>query len=193
METSLLRNYATALYEEAQAEQQVPAVLEGLETLAQAIGQSPDTMRLAQHPGISVEEKVRLLLAPLGEGAPPVLGRFLGLTLERHRFADLPQLLTLFRAVRDEREGLQPVLAETAALLSAGQVRRLEAALARLLGRPVHVEQEVVPALIGGLRLHINSEVLDESLDGRLNRMQEFLSRPVPEETPSHPRPSDAA
>jgi F-type H+-transporting ATPase subunit delta len=185
MDTALLRNYATALYDEAQAEQQVPAVAAGLRTLAQAVAGAPEAMRLAQHPGVALDDKVKLLLAPLGEAPPPVLGRFLALTLARHRFVDLPQLVTLFGAVQDEREGLQPVRAETAALLSEEQVARLEAALGRLLGRPARVEQQVVPELIGGLRLHVNSEVLDESLSGRLDRLAEWLGQTVAEEKES--------
>jgi F-type H+-transporting ATPase subunit delta len=179
MDTAILRNYASALYDQALAEQQVPAVAAGLRTLAQAVAAAPETMRLAQHPGISLDDKVKLVLSPLGESAPPVLGRFVALTLARHRFVDLPELVTLFGAVLDEREGLQPVLAETAAPLTAEQVTRLETALGRLLGRPARVEQKVVPELIGGLRVHINSEVLDESLTGRLDRLAEWLGQPV--------------
>jgi F-type H+-transporting ATPase subunit delta len=178
MDTALLRNYATALYDQALADQQVPAVAAGLQALAQAVAAEPEAMRVAQHPGVSLEDKLKLLLSPLGE-VPPVLKRFVALTIERHRFADLPELVTLFRAVQDEREGLQPVLAETAAPLTAEQIERLETALARLLGRPARVEQQLVPTLIGGLRLHVNSEVLDESLTGRLDRLAEFLGAPV--------------
>ena len=183
MDTAVLRNYAAALYDEALAEQQAPAVLAGLEALAQAVAAAPDTMRLAQHPGVPLEDKVKLLLSPLGESAPPLLGRFLALTLERHRFVALPQLVSLYRAVRDEREGLQPVRAETAAPLTAEQVQRLEMALSRILGRPARVAQEIVPDLIGGLRLHVNSEVLDESLSGRLEQLARFLGQGVVEDS----------
>lgn len=176
METSVLRNYALAFYEEVAAEGQLPSILADLDTLVQALEQAPESLRLAEHPGVALEEKVHVLLAPLGESPPPLLQRFVALLLERHRFADLPELARLLRSLRQEREGRQPVRAETAAELSEEQVARLESALERLLGRPVHVEQEVVPDLIGGLRLYVNNEVLDESLAGRLERMREFLS-----------------
>ena len=187
METSALRNYAVALYDQAEAEQQVPAVLANLELLARAVEGTPEVMRLARHPGVAVDEKLRLLLAPLGEGTPPLLGRFLTLLLERHHFVDLARLTALLRDVKDEREGLQPVRVESAAELSEDQVHRLEAALGRLLGRPVRVEQELVPDLLGGLRLHVDSEVLDESLAGRLDRLEVYLSRPLAEPHPLPP------
>ncbi len=176
MDTSVLRNYALAFYEEVAAERQVPAILADLDTLVQALAQAPQSMRLAEHPGLAVEDKVRVLLAPLGESPSLLLQRFVTLLLERHRFADLPELARLLRSLQQEQEGRQPVRAETAAPLSEEQVARLEKALQQLLGRPVHVEQEVVPDLIAGLRLHVNNEVLDESLAGRLERMREYLS-----------------
>lgn len=176
METSVLRNYALAFYEEVAAEGQLPGILADLDTLVQALEQAPESLRLAEHPGVALEEKVHVLLAPLGERPLLLLQRFVALLLERHRFADLPELARLLRSLRQEREGRQPVRVETAAPLSEEQVARLESALERLLGRPVHVEQEVVPDLIGGLRLYVNNEVMDESLAGRLERMREFLS-----------------
>ncbi len=182
MDTAALRNYAAALYDEAEAEKQLPAVLADLETLVRAVERTPEVMRLAQHPGVPVDEKLRLLLAPLGEGAPPLLGRFLALLLERHHFVDLARLTALLRDVKDKREGLQPVFVESAAELSHAQVQRLEAALGGLLGRPVRVAHQVVPDLLGGLRLQVNSEILDESLIGRLERLEEYLSRPLAEE-----------
>lgn len=176
MQTSVLRNYALAFYEEVAAEGQVPAILADLDTLVAALQQAPESLRLAEHPGLPLEDKLRVLLAPLGDAPPVLLQRFLALLLERHRFADLPELAKLLRALQQEREGRQPVRVEAAAPLSEEQVVRLENALQRLLGRPVHVEQEVVPDLIAGLRLHVNNDVLDESLAGRLERMREFLA-----------------
>ena len=187
MDIAALRNYAAALYDQAEAEEQLPAVLSGLEMLAEVVSRTPEVLRLAQHPGVSVDEKVALLLALLGAGTPSVLGRFLALTLERHRFVDLPQLVALFKDVKDEREGLQPVLVESAAELSPAQTKRLEVALGRLLHRPVRVESRVVADLLGGLRLHVNSEILDESLTGWLDRLEEYLSRPLAEPHPLPP------
>jgi F-type H+-transporting ATPase subunit delta len=178
MDTAALRNYATALYDEALEQDQVSAVLAALEVLASAVAETPELLRLAQHPGVGVDEKLALLLKPLPAEAPPLVGRFLALLLERHRFGELAQVVALLREVKDQREGLQSVVAESAADLTPEQVTRLENALARMLGGPVRVEARYVPDLLGGLRLHVNSEVLDESLTGRLQRLQEFLAQP---------------
>lgn len=174
METSVLRNYAVALYEEAG--EQVPQVLEDLRRLAESMAHAPEAIRLAEHPGIPLEEKLRVLLAPLGQPLP-VLARFIALLLERRYLRELPRLVRLLSEIRYEREGLLPVRVECAAPLTAEQTARLEAALERLLRRKAKVTPQVVPDLLGGLRLQVDSEVLDQSLSGRLERIAEYLSR----------------
>ncbi len=174
METSVLRNYAVALYEEAG--EQAPQVLEDLSRLADGLAHAPEAIRLAEHPGIALEEKLRVLLLPLGQ-PPPVLVRFVALLLERRYLRELPRLVRLLSEIRYEREGLLPVRVECAAPLTAEQTARLEAALARLLRHKVKVTAEVVPDLLGGLRLQADSEVLDQSLSGRLERIAQHLSR----------------
>jgi F-type H+-transporting ATPase subunit delta len=147
-----------------------------LRRLAESVERAPEAIRLAEHPGIAPEEKLRVLLAPLDQ-PPPVLARFLTLLLERRYLRELPRLVRLLEQIRYEREGLLPVRVECAAPLTAEQTARLEAALERLLRHRAKVTAQVVPDLLGGLRLQVDSEVLDQSLAGRLERIAEYLSR----------------
>jgi F-type H+-transporting ATPase subunit delta len=175
METSVLRNYAIALYERAGEENQVPALMRGLDRLASAVAATPELARLAEHPGIALEDKLSLLLTALEPESPAPLSEFLRLLLERHHVVHLPELTRLVASLHEERQGRQPVRVETSALLTEEQLERLGAALARLVGQEVSVRQELAPELLGGLRVHVNSEQLDESLVGRLRQMEAFL------------------
>jgi len=182
METSVLRNYAEALYAEAAKQSQVPLILESLEALAEAIQAAPDAVRMAQHPGPSMEEKLRLLLSPLGEDRRSLVESYLRLLLERQRLGDLPELVDLLREVQIEHAGQQAVRVATSVLLTEIQVERLEGALKVLVGQEVHVRQQLVPDLLGGLRVHVNSEVLDESVSGRLDRIRTLLQESLARE-----------
>lgn len=175
MPTAVLRNYAEAFYAEAARQQQVPLLLESLEVLAEAIPAAPEVLRVAQHPGLSTEEKLRLLLSPLAPDRQVLVKDYLRLLLQRQRFSDLPQLVDLLREIQIEHAGQQPVRLETCALLTDSQVQRLEAALKAVVGQEVHVTQQLVPQLLGGFRVHVSSEVLDESVSGHLDRMERFL------------------
>ncbi|HEY3397570.1 MAG TPA: ATP synthase F1 subunit delta [Armatimonadota bacterium] len=180
MDIAVLRNYAAALYEEAASADQLETIISALDTIEVGLRGAPEVLRLAAHPGVSTEDKLRLLLAPLEGTPPPLLERFLRLLLERHRFSAFADLVELVHQVQHERQGQQPIRVETAVALSAAQLDRLTAALESHLGRQVHLEQQVTPELLGGLRIHVSSEVLDESIAGRLDRLADYLGQPAP-------------
>lgn len=74
------------------------------------------------------------------------------------------------RLVRTEAARWQ-LRVESAAPLAEAQLREVEAKVARRAGGPVEATSAVNPALIGGLRLRLGSDVWDGSVAGRLARL----------------------
>jgi F-type H+-transporting ATPase subunit delta len=175
MEVAVLRNYAEALYERAAERGQLEAVRAALEPISTALTAEPELRRLAAHPGIDEQRKLALLSGALGEPAVPLVEDFLRLLLERGRLGDLPEITAALSRLTEEHAGRQPITVETGAPLSDEQVARLAEALERLVGQPVQVSWQLTPEVIGGLRIHINSEILDETVSGRLDRIGEHL------------------
>lgn len=64
---------------------------------------------------------------------------------------------------------------ESAAELDAKLRERLAAQLQKIYGRPVAAEFRVNPALIGGVRVRIGSDVWDGSVSGRLRELSAAL------------------
>jgi F-type H+-transporting ATPase subunit delta len=60
--------------------------------------------------------------------------------------------------------------------LSQQQEDRLAGALARIYGRPVSLRVEVDEALLGGLVVKVNDEVIDGSVLSRLNGLRHRLA-----------------
>jgi F-type H+-transporting ATPase subunit delta len=52
--------------------------------------------------------------------------------------------------------------------LSDGQKRRLGAALAKLYGRPMHLNLDVDPEVVGGIRVQVGDEIIDGAVADRL-------------------------
>lgn len=52
--------------------------------------------------------------------------------------------------------------------LDADQAQRLQAALVRVAGRPVELQVEVDPAVLGGLRVQIGDQIIEGTVAGRL-------------------------
>jgi F-type H+-transporting ATPase subunit delta len=67
-------------------------------------------------------------------------------------------------------------LIETAFPLADGQVNELVAALSKRFGTELRPSVQVNPALIGGVRIAVGDQVLDNSVRARLNQMQTALT-----------------
>ncbi len=66
--------------------------------------------------------------------------------------------------------------ATVAAPLSAAHHDRLQAALSKLFGRPIQLNVDVDPTIIGGIRVEVGDEVVDGSILGRLEEANRRLA-----------------
>jgi F-type H+-transporting ATPase subunit delta len=66
--------------------------------------------------------------------------------------------------------------ATVAAPLSAAHHDRLQASLSRLFGREIQLNVDIDPTLIGGLRVVVGDEVVDGSIQGRLEEARRRLA-----------------
>ena len=60
--------------------------------------------------------------------------------------------------------------------LTEDDARRLSAALERQYGRPVHLNVEIDPDVIGGLRVEIGDDVIDGTVSTRLDEARRRLA-----------------
>ena len=60
--------------------------------------------------------------------------------------------------------------------LSDTQKQRLGAALAKLYGRRMHLNLDVDPEVIGGLRVQVGSELVDGTVTARLDEARRRLT-----------------
>ena len=75
------------------------------------------------------------------------------------------------------RQRSSPVRDRAVAARPPAQEHRLAAALARIYGRPMSLQIELDPALLGGLVVRVGDEVIDGSVAGRLGAARRRLPR----------------
>jgi len=172
---TIARPYARAAFEAAQAHGLLSAWSEALR-IAASVVQDARVTPLLGNPRVTAQELAELLMDIGGAELATAWGEFTLMLAQNSRLAVLPEIATLFDALKDESEGVVDVTVTAATTLDAGQQQTLTDALSRRLKRRVRLRSEVDPALIGGAVVRAGDLVIDGSLRTRLERMAFELS-----------------
>ena len=139
--------------------------------------QSSDLRNILISPAVAAAKK-KSLIAALGAkvGLSQAARNFLFVLVDHKRIALLPEILPLFRADMDERQGQVEAHISSATELSPKDRADLEAAVATKTGKRVRAAYQVDPALIGGVVTRVGSTVYDGSVREHLRRLRKKLS-----------------
>ena len=100
---------------------------------------------------------------------------FVNLVLDKRRVEVLRQLGAAFHRRDLAERGAAEGVVESARALDESELARLAAALGPRLGKQLALRNRVVPELIGGLRVLVESKMIDASVAGRLEGMKKHL------------------
>ena len=173
---TIARPYARAAFAHAQATKDLAAWSKLLG--AAAIGaQDTRVARLIGNPHVTGDELVDLLGGLSKQAAGESGKNFLRALAENRRLALLPEIAAQFEKLRADVEGVVDVEVIAAREIAAPQRKRLEAALAKRLGREVRMHTRIDGSLIGGAIVRAGDLVIDGSLKGRLERLGSALQK----------------
>jgi F-type H+-transporting ATPase subunit delta len=170
------QKYAHALFAEAQAKNELLASQQGLEEFIRVAGLRGALIQILSHPFISIEEKRRMIHSVLGDRATPLLERFFLLLVEKHRLSLLLAIGQDFQAEVDRFENVQALKVRTAFPMPEAQQEQLKEKLEAWLKSKVRMDVQVDTSLIGGLVIQTRDHVLDQSLKGQLQKLQQQLT-----------------
>jgi F-type H+-transporting ATPase subunit delta len=91
--------------------------------------------------------------------------------IENGRLTLAPEIRDLFMELKNEREGVVDALVESAFPLDGAQTAALTADLERRYRRKINAQVTVNKELIGGVRVQVGDEVIDNSVRGQLSSM----------------------
>ena len=168
--------YATALYEAAVETGSLAAVAADVEELKKNAAADPELERFLANPLYSADEKRSLLkeVAAKLKWNPDTL-RCMDIIAQNNRFKELALILDAFGHIYLRRLGIAEVEVETVKELSAAQDKKLKENLERRLQKKVTVTYKMVHEIIGGLKIRFGSEMIDNTLVSKLNRLENMM------------------
>ena len=127
-----------------------------------------------KHPEVSLERKIALLDAALGEPMAEGLRRFVVLVYEHKRIEHFVRMLYSFIEQYREANAIMVGKIVTAAPV-AGLKERLQALLSEKTGVSVLLEEGVHPEILGGFVLNIDDLMMDASVEGQFRLLRREL------------------
>ena len=142
-------------------------VVDELFAVAQTVSDNPALRDALSDPSRSVDDKAALVDGLLSTKALAATVTLVKQSLAG-TYRSVGVALATYQqvAAKVQQQGVATV--RVAQPLSAADRSRLEAALTRQYGRPVHLNVRVDPELIGGVRVEIGDDVIDGSVLSRL-------------------------
>ncbi|MEU3185487.1 F0F1 ATP synthase subunit delta [Streptomyces sp. NPDC006923] len=124
----------------------------------------------------TVTAKTALVQSLLGGRANPATERLVARLVTQPRGRSLEAGLgTLSRLAAARRDRMVAVVT-SAVPLTDGQKQRLGAALAKLYGRPMHLNLDVDPEVLGGISVRVGDEVINGTVAARLEEAERRLA-----------------
>ena len=171
---TVARPYAEAAYELAREGDALPHWSEMLR-MAAAVAADGRMRAALDNPKLAAAEKESLFLSICGDKLDPGGRNFIRVLIEADRIGLLPEIRTLFDALKDDADGVARARISSAFPLDDAQLAALTKGLEKRFGRKVQATVNVDPSLIGGARIVVGDTVIDGSVRGELQAMASGL------------------
>ena len=175
---TIARPYAKALFEYALAGKKLVQWSEYLDTLAFAVLDSTASTFIT-NPATVVSQHSDLLTATVrGANADDSehIKTLVEILADNKRLLILPEIKTLFDALRAEQEKTVTVHVSSCSALSSAQQQQLIDSLGKRLQRQVTLDVTIDKDLIGGAVIHAGDLVIDGSVRGKINKLRTGLA-----------------
>ena len=169
---TIARPYAEALFKSAGADLSGTAVW--LDELA-AIASNGQLQQYAGNPGVTDAQTFDVMTGVAKTPLTDAAKNFLRVVIGNGRVAVLPEIASQFRALKNARSGSADAMVFSAFPLEDAAQKELAATLEKRFGRKLNLAVTIDPELIGGVRVVVGDEVLDTSVQARLEQMKAAL------------------
>lgn len=174
--TIISRRYARALLNLSARANEVEAVAEGLNDVADAVTTSPALADLLINPKVKQADKMQIVNTVLARiGPPAIVSTFVRYLTGKRRIALLDDIRRVYHELADIRTGRATALVTVAVPLDDGQQDQLRRRIEAMSGKQITLDIQVDPAILGGTVTRIGSTVWDGSLRSKLHQIRDSI------------------
>ena len=168
--------YATALIDVAHDTKKIDSVEKDLYALEAMIDGSEDLQRLINSPLLSRPQQINAITAIAKKAKfQAITTNFLALLAENRRLPMLQGMINAAKMDMSRRRGEIAADIKSAFKLTKAQEKALQESLSKAVGQAVAVNVSVDADLIGGMVVTVGSQMIDDSVKRKLERLRRAM------------------
>jgi F-type H+-transporting ATPase subunit delta len=168
--------YGQALYEAAEATNEVDKAHRDLQDIGRALAENRQLARVLFNPAFPEAGK-KQILDKVTAGSSSVVRNAVLVLVDHGRITALPDLIEAYDELWGRQQKQLEVELTTAVPIDDAQAEQLRARLAAQTGASVSLTRKVDPAIVGGLVLRVRDLLIDASVRGKLNALRLSLRK----------------
>jgi F-type H+-transporting ATPase subunit delta len=169
------KRYSAALFEVAKRDGILDAVAQDLDVVERYLAEIPYLRAVLLQPLVSEERKYMVAGDAFSDRITATTLNFVKLLIRKRREELIAECIREFRALLAENNNTIDAVATTAVPMSDTQTARLTESLQKLTGKTVNLTTRTDPAIIGGAVVRLGDTVIDGSVSGGLERLEQRL------------------
>lgn len=178
IENQIGKRFAVALSDSLSDEKRLQTALENLRWFQDAFETDPQLNRFFIHPSFPQENKAALVKEMCDRvSALDEVRNLLKLLVDRNKMVFLKNITEFFEHAVAQRLNQVRVDVVSAYPLTDPQMKKLQSALERILGKNAIIDAIIDESLIGGLRLSVGSLVADATIKNSLALLKRFIEQ----------------
>lgn len=172
-DAGLVARYASAFFKVASKQNALTLAEKDIQLVRDIFEESDDIKRLAHSPVFSRKEQAIAIGAVLDKaGISDVTKGFIAVLAQNRRLMLLSAIAEAFFLLLAQERGEITVEVISANALQKNQLTDISAALETSLNHNIRLQTLVDPKILGGLIVKIGSQMIDDSIKSKLERLQ---------------------
>ena len=173
--TTTARPYARAVFELASESKTLAEWSTALAFMG-AVSANDDVRAVLDNPKLTRQDTADVFVQLCDEKLDDKAVNLVKQLAENSRLSILPEIASLYEALKDEAEGAIEAHVTSAKKLTKKEQEAIAKALKKRLGRRVKITTKIDKSILGGAIIRAGDLVIDGSIQGRLRSMTQALS-----------------
>ncbi len=175
--TEAAKEYGGALFALAEEEGITDQILADVRSVRGMLAEEPGYIKLLSTVSILKSERVELIDQAFSGNVHPYLCSFLKLLTERGHSSTILDCCDVYERLYCEANHIIRGEVVSAMPLTEEQKQRLQETLNRRTGKNVEITYEIDPSLIGGMKVTVDSMLLEDTIRARLDHFRNKLDK----------------